>query len=142
MLQLQLPATGGKCCTCRYPATRLSCLSGCALKCPTNYDMLCRVFEQLSALPFAVCGNSVRLQSRNFLISWTTSCCSLSTCPTARGRQAGGNPPKKATISQHANIMRPFALCHIKQTMRDLANIFEQLVIASLLYPAPIPNVV
>lgn len=83
VLQLQLPATGGKCCTCRYPATRLSCLSGCAPSYPMNYDMLCRVFEQLSALPFAVCGNSVRFQSRNFLISWTTSCCPLSTCPTA-----------------------------------------------------------
>lgn len=83
VLQLQLPATGVMCCTCRYPATRLSCLSHCALKYPTNYDMLCRIFEQLSALPFSVCGNSVRLQSRNFLISWTASCCPLSTCPTA-----------------------------------------------------------
>lgn len=51
--------------TCRYPATRQSYHSHSTLKYPSDCDMMCRVFQQLSALPFAVCGNSVRLQSRN-----------------------------------------------------------------------------
>lgn len=101
--------------------------------------MMCRVFQQLSALPIAVCANSGRLQSRNFYKLNDVMLPPLHLPHSLRRRQhrqAGGNPPKKATLSQHANITRPFALCHIKQTMLDLANKFEQLLIAVLLYPA------